>query len=379
MCLKKVLIINDEVELYGAEVNLLEMATSLKEFTPIVLLPRNGTLQQKLQQNKVKVIVKHFRRSSLNFFEGIKLFFLLREIVKKYKIEILHLNKYLKFTNIVWLVAVTKRIPIIIHIRGEVWPEIIDKVVISLFNKIVCVSEKNKEYLVRKRRSDLLIKIPRNKVEVIYDGKDLDKFKFSIEKRLSVRKSYGIEEKQIVVALIGYFSPNKGQERFVNLANGLLELNSNLKFLLIGGVTSKSEALYRERVKSLIELSGLKDNFILSGFIETNTIYHCIDFLVCLSESEGTPHVLIEAMAAERVVIANSVGGVPEVIGNNGAGFLVEPNNIIKIRDIIMRLSYNEKSKEEIGKKAKERAKKLFDINLQVSKIERLYENILSK
>lgn len=52
-------------------------------------------------------------------------------------------------------------------------------------------------------------------------------------------------------------------------------------------------------------------------------IYHEADALILTSEWEGTPNVVLEAMACGVPVIATRVGGVPDLVTDGGSGFLV--------------------------------------------------------
>jgi len=49
------------------------------------------------------------------------------------------------------------------------------------------------------------------------------------------------------------------------------------------------------------------------------------DIFVLPSRSEGSPIVLLEAMAAEKPIISTDVGGVQEILAHNRNAFLVQP------------------------------------------------------
>ena len=57
---------------------------------------------------------------------------------------------------------------------------------------------------------------------------------------------------------------------------------------------------------------------------EVASFYAAFDALVLPSSNEGTPVSAIEALAAERPVVATRVGGVPDVVRDGEDGFLVE-------------------------------------------------------
>jgi glycosyltransferase involved in cell wall biosynthesis len=51
------------------------------------------------------------------------------------------------------------------------------------------------------------------------------------------------------------------------------------------------------------------------------------DLLVLPSWNEGTPNVILEALASGRRVVATGVGGIPDVISSPALGELVSPRD----------------------------------------------------
>ena len=49
-------------------------------------------------------------------------------------------------------------------------------------------------------------------------------------------------------------------------------------------------------------------------------VYAATDLLMLTSDTEGTPHVLLEAMGSDIPIVATAVGGIPEFVTIGGAG-----------------------------------------------------------
>jgi glycosyltransferase involved in cell wall biosynthesis len=64
-----------------------------------------------------------------------------------------------------------------------------------------------------------------------------------------------------------------------------------------------------------------------------------VDVLVLPSRGEGTPLVLMEALARHVPVIASAVGGVPDVLAGGAAGLLVPPDDPGALADAIARVA----------------------------------------
>jgi glycosyltransferase involved in cell wall biosynthesis len=60
------------------------------------------------------------------------------------------------------------------------------------------------------------------------------------------------------------------------------------------------------------------------------------DILVLPSHSEGTPNVVLEALASGRRVVATAVGGVPDLLTSPTLGTLVPPGDPDALADALM-------------------------------------------
>jgi len=60
---------------------------------------------------------------------------------------------------------------------------------------------------------------------------------------------------------------------------------------------------------------------------DVQPFYAIADVFALPSLSEGSPNVLLEAMAANLPIVATAVGGVPEMVINNESALLVPPND----------------------------------------------------
>jgi glycosyltransferase involved in cell wall biosynthesis len=104
-----------------------------------------------------------------------------------------------------------------------------------------------------------------------------------------------------------------------------------------------------EQVKTCCEQAGVK--LVISKNKtreELNKWYNRVDALICLSESEGGPLMLLEGGACGLPVITKSVGLAREIITHNETGILV-PDNNEQITEAIQQIVHNHERREMLG------------------------------
>lgn len=120
---------------------------------------------------------------------------------------------------------------------------------------------------------------------------------------------------EVNISFVGRLSREKRPELFVELASRLCaELpDVNLKFRMAG------DGPLRESVQKLMGERSLNGSrFSLLGELPNpSDLYNDTDLLVSTSQYEGTPNVILEAMAYGIPVVAPAVGGIPELIGQD--------------------------------------------------------------
>ena len=85
---------------------------------------------------------------------------------------------------------------------------------------------------------------------------------------------------------------------------------------------------------------------------------------------------LIEAMYSGLPIIASRIGGIPDAVNDGLTGLLVKPGDA---KDLGEKLEHLLKNKEErlfLGRNAKIKAEKDFNINIMLDKYEKVFKEI---
>lgn len=150
-------------------------------------------------------------------------------------------------------------------------------------------------------------------------------------------------EKCIVVGYIGRLSKEKGVLNFIKAAHNILKVEDDIQFFIGGTGPLLSE------IKSYIEKNGLKNKFLLKGWIPHNNIYDHLkqlNLLVLPSYTEGLPGIVLESMASRTPVLVTPVGAIPDIIQDGKTGFIMENNSPECISNNVIRSIRHEKLEE---------------------------------
>lgn len=139
-----------------------------------------------------------------------------------------------------------------------------------------------------------------------------------------LKTKLGVAEGERVILAVGRLSREKGHVGLVHALEHLRRDAHATKFKLV----IVGEGPERERVEAAARSLGLEASVVFAGHTsDVRPFYALADVLALPSHSEGSPLVLLEAMAAGVPVVATAVGGVPEVATDGETALLVPPHD----------------------------------------------------
>ena len=102
------------------------------------------------------------------------------------------------------------------------------------------------------------------------------------------------------------------------------------------------------------------------------------DVFVLPSLTEGSPNVLLEAMAAQVPIVATGVGGVPEIVENEESALLVPANDPAALAAAIARLLPNAELIERLTKNAAKLVSRNHSPGEYARSLIRIYDEVMS-
>ncbi len=157
-------------------------------------------------------------------------------------------------------------------------------------------------------------------------------------------------DETVSILFVGRLGREKRPELFVKLAKEITiqHPKANLTFRIVGDGPLRSEL---EKLSTKLGLSG--DVLLFNGEqSDISEIYRNSNMLILTSDYEGTPNVVLEAMAHGLPVVSTRVGGVPDILPD-GAGILVDSSDFSGLVEATERLILDPELRVAMGKKAK--------------------------
>ena len=221
------------------------------------------------------------------------------------------------------------------------------KKVAPQLKNIICVSQPSKEDVISE------FKVDEKKITVIPNGIDIGIFKpSSIKKSLSFR----------IVTTASADIPLKG------LRHLILALPRVIRQFPLTSLTVIGKSPEKSNLNKLIDDLDLEDKITFrSGISEKEIVktYHDSDIAVIPSLYEGFGFGAGEAMACGVPLISTDSGGLKQVIGD--AALKIKPGSVNEIEEGILKLFTEEKIRQELAKKGRERMEEFFDWKIAAS------------
>jgi glycosyltransferase involved in cell wall biosynthesis len=157
-----------------------------------------------------------------------------------------------------------------------------------------------------------------DRVEVLPNGVDPQELRRTPGTAARVRRHLGIPPGDIVLGAVGRLEREKRFDLLLQSMARLLPRRRELRLLLVG------EGSLRPRLQEQARRLGIDHRCRFLGHRrDVAELYQACDVLVQSSDHEGTPTVLLEAMALKVPVVATDVGGTGQLIEHGRHGLLV--------------------------------------------------------
>jgi glycosyltransferase involved in cell wall biosynthesis len=199
---------------------------------------------------------------------------------------------------------------------------------------------------------------PSEKMVVIPNGVDTDRFKPDRKAGIRVRGEWSITDDRILIGLVGRIDPMKDHSTFLKAAALLAGEHPDFTFACIG----RSREPYKKMLVNSSEQLGLVARLIWSDARDDmHAVYNALDVLVSSSSyGEGFSNVVSEAMACGVPCVVTDVGDSAIIVGDHGE--VVPPQDAQALKDAIERLLEKSRANSFEGQTSRQRIVDRFSV-----------------
>ncbi|MBN1559798.1 glycosyltransferase [candidate division KSB1 bacterium] len=179
------------------------------------------------------------------------------------------------------------------------------------------------------------------------------------------------------VVTIGRLAPQKRMDRFLAVFKRVTlqrSLQVDVKGTIVGSGPLREELLAYARELRLfprfVQLRESTDDIL--------SVYRDADILVLTSDYEGTPNVVLEAMACGLPVVAFGIAAIREIICHAETGIIVEPGDISAMANVIVSLANDKEWRESIGRQARRYILKSRSLDVLEKNLSSYYGGIIA-
>ena len=239
----------------------------------------------------------------------------------------------------------------------------------SINSSIIAITQFTRQYLID------TYKIPTEKVTLIYQGTDVERFQSTEAGKEEALMRYPLPANASpILASVGSFEHRKGHpilfEAMSRLATDSLP---NVHLMMVGDGPDE------QALKNQINELSIKQHVTFFPFTnEPQYVFERADLTVLPSlYKEGLPNVLLESMSMGVPVVSSDLGGVPEIVIDGKTGFMVEPGNGEQLADAIQKLWSDPISYMKMRQNARQLMTQNFDKERQFDRFLEYFRNLL--
>lgn len=359
---RRILVVHPSPDLYGSDLQLLESVKAFRQqgWRCLVLVPKTGPLVDRLVSagSSVEIVEFPVLRKSVLSVPGLVRFifdnlFSVRRIVRQLSVfnpDLVYVNT---LTIPIWIFVSRcfgKRVLCHVHESIGEGPALLRKMVgvPAVFANAVVANS-------RVSASDLSIPflLPVSAVDVIYNGVPGPRNSVDIP----------VTGDESIVVFVGRLSPRKGVDLAIEALRLLRARGENVRLLICGSVFPGYE-WYVEELIAAVSDGGLVNYVEFLGYVNpTWPILERANVVVVPSRQEPFGNVAVEAMLANRVVVAAKVQGLVEVVDHLRTGLLFDPGDASDLAKSICVLLADPSVASNLAAAGREDASIRFDVN----------------
>jgi glycosyltransferase involved in cell wall biosynthesis len=335
------------------------------KYETFVLSFRDGPIRKLYEKVGAKVSI--FSKGKKHGFNFIRMF---RHYLIEENIDILNAHHLSPF-YCSFLAARKTRIKILFT-EHSVWQleelglarKILNKILFNKVDVFIAISEQIRRYYLDK------LKLKKNKIYLITNGIDLNRFK-KVEANYK-KLELGFRPEDKIIGMVATIRPEKNHKMLLSAYCKIAGEIKNAHLVFVG------RDFMNGKVHSVARNCGFTDCIHFLGEREdVAEILGIFDIFCLTSFHEGLPISLLEAMACEVPVIGSNVMGINEVIKDKENGILFPIDDEEKLIKNIKNLLINDELRRTIGRKGRIYVEENYNLERKIKDYDALFEHLM--
>ncbi len=373
---KPVLFVQTSMPVGGAETLLVNLVQGIdtKRFRPeVVCLKEPGPLGQFLAEEGVS-IHSHLLSGKYDLRVLPRLIQLIRD--RQYQAVItVGAGDKMFWGRLAAKIAGVPFIASALHSTG--WPDGVGRMnrwLTSITDNFIAVAKPHGEFLID------FEKFPKNKVVVIPNGVDTDRFQ-SFPQNNSLREELQLGPNVPLVGILAALRPEKNHEMFLRVARNVNKRIPEARFVVIGDGPCRQQLEQLAGELGLLTERGSQGTAVrmLGNRSDVPLLLASLDVLALTSHNEANPVSILEALSCETPVVATDVGSVHESVQEGVTGHLVPAGDEAAFTNRVTDLLLNPIKANEFGLNGRQWVIKNASLNSMVEGYEQLITRGLSR
>lgn len=367
--MKRIVFVISTMETGGAEKVFYDTALGLyrhkSEYeVSVVCLYGRGEIGKRLSEKGVEVYDRILRHRF-----DIKGVFKLAGILRRKRPDLFYiagqtLAQAVSFAASMWVKIPVKIIGVHSHdlVERSLYKSLVDMITFSRAKQIVCVSHSQKLHIAIGKD------IPSEKIEVIYNGVDTERFKAGNKKG----NGFSVPEGAIVVGVLASLRKEKGIDVLIKAMPDVLRYFPETIFVIAG------DGIERQCLEDMAKAGGVYPSIRFLGRKEdVSQIIPIFDIGCLSSRTENFPLSALEYMACEKPVVATRVGGIPEMVRDGVNGLLAEPESPRDLSEKILSLIRDKGLRVSMGREGRKIVEDNFTLRKMIDNYKGLFDKAL--
>ena len=229
-------------------------------------------------------------------------------------------------------------------------------------NYFIAVSHATKLFAIQEKKS------LSHRITSISNGIDLSHSEQNSSIQ-DIRQIHEIGKNDFIISMIGRIVPHKGHEVLIK---SIAELKSteNICVLIVGAGD------YLTDLRKMVLAYNIR--VIFTEVVREPTHYYRQSDIIVIPSlcCEGLPMTLLEAGKYSKAVIASRIDGIAEVIVHNKNGCLVEPNDVMGLKNALLLLIGSRELRESFGEELNKSVRNLYSAQRMTDETIRVYSQL---